>query len=259
MFVDSHCHLQSLEFSSPDESLETVLARAKGNGVDALLCVCIEGREFNTLCAIADAHDNIYVSYGTHPSYVAQNPVVAASLVQGSQSHPKCIALGETGLDYFYGKEPAQQTLQQNAFAEHIAAALQVKKSLIIHTRMAKDDTLGLLKEGQAEKVGGVMHCFTEDWDFAKACLDLGFYISFSGIITFKNAEVLREVVRRTPLDRLLIETDSPYLAPVPHRGKQNEPAYVKDVANMVAELKQVPVEAISEQTRDNFYRCFQI
>lgn len=259
MYIDSHCHLQSLEFASPDESIETAVVRARENGVVALLCVCIEEREFNTLCNIADTFDSIYISYGTHPSYVAENSVTKSTLIAGSQAHAKCIALGETGLDYYYGKESAQQKQQQEAFAAHIAAALEVQKPLIIHTRMAKDDTLGLLKEGQAEQVSGVMHCFTEDWDFAKACLDLGFYISFSGIITFKNAESLRDVVRKTPLDRLLIETDSPYLAPVPHRGKQNEPAYVKDVARLVAELKQLPVETVAEQTCNNFYRCFRI
>lgn len=259
MFIDSHCHLQSLEYPSPNESLATALTRAKEQGVETMLCVCIAGHEFERLCNIANVYDGIYISYGTHPSYVAEFPVSVADLVQVSQQHPKCIALGETGLDYHYGKELAQQAQQREAFQAHIAAALQVQKPLIIHTRMAKDDTLGLLREGQAERIAGVMHCFTEDWDFAKSCLDLGFFISFSGIITFKNADSLREVVKKMPLDRLLIETDSPYLAPVPHRGKQNEPAFVKDVAKKIAELRQIPLEALAEHTRNNFYRCFRI
>jgi TatD DNase family protein len=198
-------------------------------------------------------YPQVSISCGEHPLH--QTNVLDADLLLKLAADPAVVAVGETGLDYFYS--PESKSTQQQAFIAHIAVANQLQKPLIVHTRDAKADTLDILRQHQAERCGGVLHCFTEDWPTAKAALDLGFYISFSGIMTFRNADALRDVVRQVPLDRLLIETDSPYLAPVPFRGKTNQPAYVSAVAKAIAELHAVSVAELAKTTTDNFYRLF--
>lgn len=256
--IDSHCHLQSLDLTDFENDLDVVLSRAHESGVHKLLCVCIELEDTPKLKQMADQYSNLYISVGVHPNNEMNQKITADELIVQSK-HPACIAIGETGLDYYRIKDKEEITRQQQQFCEHIRASIVTSKPLIIHTRQAPEDTLRLMKEENASEVGGVLHCFTESWDMAKQALDLGFYISFSGIVTFKNAASLREVVKQVPLDRILIETDSPYLAPVPFRGKQNHPSLVTHVAEQVAELKGTTIEKIAEQTTDNFYQCFKV
>jgi TatD DNase family protein len=254
VLVDSHCHLDRLELDKLAMDLPAVLAAAKAQQVEHMLCVSVSLAEFPAMAALVAPYPQISVSCGEHPLH--QTDVLDAELLLKLAAQPAVVAVGETGLDYFYS--PDSKITQQEAFIAHIAVANQLQKPLIVHTRDAKADTLAILRQHQAERCGGVLHCFTEDWPTAKAALDLGFYISFSGIMTFRNADALRDVVRQVPLDRLLIETDSPYLAPVPFRGKTNQPAYVSAVAAAVAELRGLSVAELASVTTDNFYRLFK-
>lgn len=261
MHIDSHCHLCFPELSS---DIDGVLARMAAAGVEGALNVCVTLEEFPRVQALAQAHPNLWCSVGVHPDYPAGANDEAAPLEEPTvdrlvalSRQPKVVAIGETGLDYYRLKEPLDW--QRERFRVHIRAARATGKPLIIHTRSAADDTLRLMREEGAEAAGGVMHCFTETWEVARAALDLGFYISFSGIVTFKSATELQAVAQKVPLDRLLIETDSPYLAPVPYRGKTNEPAYVPHVAAKIAALRNVAADAIAERSADNFFRLFNV
>ena len=253
MFVDSHCHLAFPELSG---DLPGVLARMRAAGVEAALSVCTTLPEFPAVLATAAGHDNVYASVGVHPDSTGTPEPSVEALVDLARD-PKVVAIGETGLDYYRLTEPLDW--QRERFRVHIRAARACRKPLIIHTRSAAADTLRIMREEGAGEVGGVMHCFTETEEVARQALELGFHISFSGIVTFKNARELQATAAKVPLDRLLIETDSPYLAPVPHRGKSNEPAYVPHVAAKLAELQGVDVGAIATATTANFYRLFNI
>ena len=226
------------------------------NGVETALCVCVTLEDFSKVLALAERHDMLYASVGVHPDYPDIHEPGTDELVRLSQ-HPRVIAIGETGLDYYRLKGDLEW--QRQRFRTHIRAARQAQKPLIIHTRAAAEDTLRLMREEGAAEAGGVMHCFTEDWATARQALDLGFYISFSGIVTFRNALALKEVARQVPLDRMLIETDAPYLAPVPYRGKTNQPGWVKHVAEEIARLRSCSVIEIAEKTTCNFFKLFNI
>ncbi|WKE67383.1 YchF/TatD family DNA exonuclease [Gallaecimonas kandeliae] len=252
MLVDSHCHLERLKLAEGD-NLAAALERAKDRGIERFLCVCVTLEGFPTMMDAIRDFDEVAASCGVHP--LDQKEAQDLDRLFELSLDPKVVAIGETGLDYFYAPETAE--LQKASFRHHIRVARQRGLPLIIHTRDAKEDTLNILREEKAEEVGGVLHCFTEDLDMAQQAIELGFYISISGIVTFRNAEALREVVKALPLERLLVETDSPYLAPVPHRGKSNEPQFVRDVAEFVAKLKGVSLDELSEATTANFQRCF--
>lgn len=219
-----------------------------------MLCVCISEANKQAVLDIASSHPTVFASVGVHPSDVADDFPSVEELARWSD-HPKVVALGETGLDYYYSVERREQQLE--SFANHLQAGKQLNLPVIVHTRDAREDTLASIRQHGCTRSAGVLHCFTESWAMAKAALDLNYYISISGIVTFRNAEELREVVRRLPLDRLLVETDSPYLAPVPYRGKPNEPKFVRQVAEFVAELKGIRYEALVEHTGENFLRLF--
>ncbi|KTC66156.1 deoxyribonuclease belonging to the TatD DNAse family (plasmid) [Legionella adelaidensis] len=255
--IDSHCHLHTLDLHEFDNSMENVLHRARENGVQHFLCVCIELGELPSLHRLADQYHEISTSVGIHPNVEINEEPTVEALIALAQ-HRSCIAIGETGLDYYRTTESFAKEIQKIRFTAHIQAALHTNKPLIIHTRDAAEDTLSLMESEKAYDVGGVMHCFAENWEVAKRALDLNFYISFSGIVTFKNATQLQEVAKKVPADRMLIETDCPYLAPVPFRGKQNHPALVKYVAQSLAELRNETYEAVAAQTTENFYRCFK-
>jgi len=255
MFVDSHCHLDQLDLTAHHGNLEHALQAAKDAKVEHFLCVGITLENFPTLLKIAEQHNDVSVSVGAHPTELDAKDPTTQELIDLA-AHPKVVAIGETGLDY-YRIEANQIELQQQRFRRHIQAARETHKSLIIHTRQAQADTIRIMQEEQADTIGGVMHCFTETWEMAQAAMDLNFYISMSGIVTFKNATELQDVAKKVPLDRLLIETDSPYLAPMPYRGKPNEPAYVIHVAEKIAELRGLTVEEVARATTHNFYRCF--
>lgn len=254
MLTDSHCHLDRLDLSRSDNSLDVALDAAAERGVSRFLCVCISEANRQTVLDIAAKRDNIFASTGIHPCDVSEAVVSQQALTEWSQP-PKVVALGESGLDYYHSQDFIRQ--QQESFANHLAVGKEQKLPVIVHTREAKEDTLSLIAEHACRESSGVLHCFTEDWDMAKRAMDMNFYISISGIVTFRNAEALRDVVRQTPLDYLLVETDSPYLAPVPYRGKPNMPAYVREVAEYVAELKGMSYEALAEKTTDNFLKLF--
>ncbi|WP_298624342.1 TatD family hydrolase [uncultured Legionella sp.] len=258
MLVDSHCHLNSIDLADFNNDLSQVLAQAKNNGVGHLLTVCVELSDYPLLERIAAENPNINISAGVHPNIEMEIPVTKEMLCDLAKN-PSCIAIGETGLDYYRTLTDEAQEVQRERFRQHIRAALITSKPLIIHTRQAAEDTLLLMAEENAQNIGGVMHCFAEDMDIARRAIDLNFYISFSGIVTFKNAIALQEVARQIPLERMLIETDSPYLAPVPFRGKQNHPALVRHVAEAIAELRGMDFNEIAEITTDNFYKCFKI
>ncbi|HEY2257599.1 MAG TPA: TatD family hydrolase [Variovorax sp.] len=263
MFTDSHCHLSFPEFADQIPQIRAAMAAAQ---VDRALCICTTLEEFEQVHALAAAYDNFWASVGVHPDNEDITEPSVEDLVRRA-ARPKVIAIGETGLDYYQmeerkgGRSIADMEWQRERFRVHIRAARQTRKPLVIHTRDASADTLAILKEegedGGAGAAGGVFHCFTETAEVARAALDLGFHISFSGILTFKKAQDLREVAAFVPLSRLLIETDSPYLAPVPHRGKINNPSYVPFVAQQIATLRQLPVEAVAEATSNNFERLF--
>lgn len=219
------------------------------------LCISVNLREYPQVLAVADAYDNFFATVGVHPDYEDEPPLSVEQLVELA-SNPKVIGIGETGLDYF--RLTGNLEWQRDRFRTHIRAAIQAGKPLIIHTRSAAEDTLRIMREEQAALVGGVMHCFTESLDVARQAIEMGFYISFSGIVTFKNAVALKEVAKQVPLDRILVETDSPYLAPVPYRGKTNQPAYVKYVAEEVANLRGISYEELAKATTENFFRLFK-
>lgn len=252
LLVDSHCHLN---FDPLVSDLPAVLGRARDNGVGHMLCVSVTLEAFPQVRDLAGAHSNIYASVGVHPNEKAGRDPTVEDLT-GLAADPRIVAIGETGLDYY--RTAGTVDWQQERFRRHIRAAKATGKPLIIHTRDAAADTVRIMAEEGAGAAGGVMHCFTESWEVARAALDMNFYISFSGIVTFRNAEALRDVARRVPTDRLLVETDAPYLAPVPFRGKPNEPAYVRYVAECVAGLRGLPFEALAEQTTRNFFELFR-
>ncbi len=249
--IDSHCHLDRLALEKIGTDLDGVMALAKENGVEQMLCVSINIENFPEVLKISHCYSNIFASIGVHPSDDGEEPSVER-LIQLSDD-PKIIAIGETGLDYFYNEGDLEW--QRERFRVHIRTAIATGKPLIIHTREAEADTLAIMREEGADKIGGVMHCFTGSLAMAQQCLELGFYISFSGIVTFRNADELREVAKMVPEDRILIETDAPYLTPVPKRGKPNHPALVKHVAEHIAEQRGVSFEQIAEATSANF-RC---
>lgn len=250
MLVDSHCHLNFPEFSD----MSGVLQAMRDNGVGHALCIGVTLEKFPEVLAIAEAHDNIYATVGIHPDNEGVEEAGVDRLV-ALASHPKVVGIGETGLDYF--RLTGDLEWQRDRFRTHIRAAIEAGKPLVIHTRNAAADTLRIMREEGAERIGGVMHCFTESEAVAEAAMAMGFYISISGIVTFKNAAALKEVAKRIPLDRLLVETDSPYLAPIPFRGKTNQPAYVRYVAETIAELRGIPVPDVIEATTRNFFRLF--
>ena len=254
MLVDSHCHLDRLDLAPYDGDFSRFLSATRHAGVDAMLCVSIDLESYPAMLALVDDHEGIYVSVGVHPNDRDRHEPSPEELAELAR-HPKNVAIGETGLDYY--REEGDMSWQQDRFRRHIRAARLAHKPLIIHTRDAREDTIRILQEEGAEQVGGVLHCFTESWEMAQAGMALGFYVSFSGIVTFKNADALREVACRMPLERMLIETDSPYLAPVPYRGKPNEPKYVGKVCELIAGLRGIPVEQLAAITHDNFYRLF--
>lgn len=254
MIVDSHCHLDRLDLAAHQQTLPQIIANARKQGVAGMLCVCISEENKDAVLAIANEFDSVVASVGAHPSDV-KDQIHSVETLLAWASAPKVVALGETGLDYYYSADFA--SIQQESFKNHLIAGRQLKLPVIIHTRQAQQDTLALMRDHADFTSSGVMHCFTEDWAMAKAALDMNFYISISGIVTFKNASDLREVVKKIPLDRLLIETDSPYLAPIPYRGKSNIPQYVREVADFIADLKGVHKEALYKATSANFLRLF--
>lgn len=254
MLVDSHCHLDRLDLSAFNGSLASAIDAARHQGVQHMLCVCINIENFPAVIKIAEANEHITASVGVHPTEEECHEPSVDELVELA-SHPKVVAIGETGLDYYRSDDPEWQ---QERFRRHIQAAKIVNKPLIIHTREAREDTIAILQQEQAEQVGGVMHCFTETWQMAQQAMELGFYISFSGIVTFKNAKELQEVAQLVPLDKMLIETDSPYLAPVPYRGKTNQPAYVTYVCKKIAELRGISEEQVAQTTTQNFFELFK-
>ncbi len=252
MLIDSHCHLDYFE----PEEVDGVIAAASEQGVERIVSVCTDLQKLPFLFEIAAKYPNIYLTVGVHPSeQVAEEPTVE-QLVALAQNE-KVIGIGETGLDYHY--DYVAPTTQCQRFATHIQAAKELQKPLVIHMREASKDILDILKAENADQVGGIMHCFTETWDVAKKALDMNFYISFAGIITFKNADSVREVAKQVPIDKILVETDSPYLAPVPYRGKTNQPAYVHYVAKALTELKNIPYDALNKQIYANFSKLFSI
>ena len=258
MLVDSHCHLNFLDLTEFNQDIANVLAQARENDVQHFLSVCVELTDYPALEKLAAEYSNINISVGVHPNTEMDKPVTAQMLCDLA-ANPACIAIGETGLDYYRTHTEEAQEEQRDRFREHIKASLITSKPLIIHTRQAAEDTIKLMAEENAQNIGGVMHCFAESLDIAMQSIDLNFYISFSGIVTFKNAAALQEVARQVPLDRILIETDSPYLAPVPYRGKQNHPALVKHVAEAMAQLRGISYEEVAEITTQNFYKCFKL
>lgn len=248
--VDSHCHLDFPEFEG---KLGEVRAEMQANGVTHALCISVELPKFPKVLALAEAHDNFFASVGVHPDHEAES-VESARLVELARN-PKVVAIGETGLDYH--RLGGDLEWQRERFRTHIRAARECGKPLVIHTRDAAEDTLRIMREEKAGEVGGVMHCFTETQEVADGALALGFHISFSGIVTFKNAAQLKEVARNVPLDRILVETDSPYLAPVPHRGQTNRPGLVRHVAEEIARLRSVSLDEVAQATSANFFRVF--
>lgn len=254
MLIDSHCHLDRLDLTPFNGQLDGAVQYAGECGISHMLCVCIDLEHFDAVLAPAEKYDHIFASVGVHPNERDGEEPRVERLIALAENK-KVVAIGETGLDYF--RSEGDLEWQRDRFRTHIEASRKTNKPLIIHMRDATDDTLKVMHEESAGDVGGVMHCFVEDWDTAKRALDENFYISFSGIVTFKNAQALKEVAKKLPLDRMLVETDSPYLAPVPYRGKSNQPAYVKYVAEYIAELRNEPVNRICEKTSENFFTLF--
>lgn len=253
MLVDSHCHLDFPDF---EEDFDAVLERAAANDIRTILTICTHVTRFDRIAAIAEAHRDIWCSVGIHPHEAAGEPPVTGAQLAELAAHPKCIGIGETGLDYFYEHSPKAE--QQRNFRAHIEAARVTGLPLIVHARDADDDTIAILKEGSEEGAfPGVIHCFTAGPELARVAVELGLYISVSGIVTFKKAEELRETIASVPLDRLLVETDAPYLAPTPNRGKRNEPSFVRHTAGKVAEVKGVSRDELAAATTGNFFRLF--
>ena len=254
MLVDSHCHLEFPDFAAEQQA---VIDRARAAGIGHFLTICTRVHRFDEIAAVAEAHDDISCSLGTHPhSAEEEGDITTARLVELGQ-HPKVVAIGETGLDYFYDNSPRE--LQQEAFRRHIRAALELDMPVIVHTRDADEDTMRILREeGQGTGLTGVLHCFSSSPQLAGDAVEFGFHISFSGILTFKKAEELRETAKTVPLDRLLVETDAPFLAPIPQRGKRNEPAFVVHTAKVLAGLHNLEPTALGELTTRNFFGLFR-
>ena len=253
MLVDSHCHL---DFPELHADLPGVLSRMRDNGVTHALTISTTLETFPAVHAVAQAHANVWCSAGVHPDERRDGREVDLDELVAMGSGERVVAIGETGLDYY--RVEGDTEWQRERFRTHIRAARRLSKPLVIHTRAASEDTLRVMREEKASEVGGVMHCFTETWEVAQGAMELGFHISFSGIVTFKNAKDLKEVARRVPLERMLVETDSPYLAPVPHRGKPNQPAFVKHVAEEIATLRAITFDEVARATTDNFFRLFR-
>ncbi len=257
MLTDSHCHLDKIDLTPFDNQFSKMVDVAEEADVSQFLCVCIDTEHFQDVLKPAQQYSNIYCSVGVHPTHQDSYAPTVEELVELTQ-HQEVIAIGETGLDYFRCEDD-DMTWQHDLFRTHIRAAIKTQKPLIIHTRSAKEDTLRILAEENAQKVGGVMHCFAEDWETAQQAMKLNFYISFSGIVSFNSAKELQEVAKKVPEDRFLIETDSPWLAPVPKRGKPNQPAYVKHVAEKMADLRGCSYPHIAKVSTDNFNRLFEL
>jgi len=254
MFVDSHCHLDRLDLTPYDGELDLALKAARARGVHRFLAIATSLEDVPNLAEIARCHDDVDISVGLHPLHeVATEPDSEA--IQSCADRYGAVAIGETGLDFHYDSVPRET--QRRRFVSHLQAAYELELPVVIHTREARDETLALIRQHVDPKVGGVLHCFTEDLDMAREAVRSGFYISLSGIVTFASAEALRAIARQVPLDRLLIETDSPYLAPVPHRGRPNEPQWVVEVAECIARERDISVDEVAMQTRANFYRLF--
>ena len=253
MFIDSHCHL---DFPGLAENLPAVLELMRTNQVERALCVSVTLEDFPKVLELAETHAHLDASVGIHPDYEGAAAATVEELARLAR-HPRVVAIGETGLDYYRLKGDLEW--QRERFRTHIRAARECGKPLIVHTREAADDTLRIMREERAAEAGGVMHCFTETGAVARAAMDLGFSISFSGIVTFKNARALKEVARMVPLESMLIETDAPFLAPVPHRGKTNQPGYVRHVAEEIARIRDVALAQVAQQTTDNYKRIFNI
>jgi len=257
VLVDSHCHLDRLDLSRFEDGLQGVLKEAADLDVTQMLCVSIDMDNVHDVIDIARHHENVYASVGVHPTAEeAQGQETSVEMLVELADDPKVIAIGETGLDYYHCQ--GDMGWQHDRFRRHIEASRQTGKPLIIHTRDAKADTIRLMREEGAEKAGGVMHCFVEDMHTAEQAMEMGFYISFSGIVTFKNARDLQEVAKQVPLERMLVETDSPYLTPMPFRGKPNYPGYTRYVAEFIAELKGVELDEVATATTENFLRLFR-
>ena len=252
--VDSHCHLDRVDLTPYAGDFSRFVAATRAAGVEHMLCVSIDLESYPAMLSLVEDYPEISISAGVHPCDFDRREPGVDELV-ALASHPKNVAIGETGLDYY--RADGDLGWQRARFRTHIQAARLANKPLIIHTRDAREDTITILEEEGAAVVGGVMHCFTETWEMAQAALAMNFYISFSGIVTFKNASELRDVARRVPLDRLLIETDSPYLAPVPYRGKPNEPRHVVKVAELIADIRDLAVDQVVQQSADNYYHLF--
>ncbi|MFT2090895.1 TatD family hydrolase [Paraglaciecola sp. 2405UD69-4] len=253
MFVDSHCHLDRLDKNH--EQLTEVLQFARNRGVEHFLCVSVSVKDFPAMAETVVSFEDVSISCGVHPLH--QEDACSYDELLATAANEKVVAIGETGLDYFYSAETKE--VQLTSFIDHIKVANTLNKPLIIHTRDARKDTIDLLKEHKLPQTRGVLHCFTENWEMAQAAIELGMYISISGIVTFKTATELQEVVKKIPLDKLLIETDSPWLAPVPYRGKPNQPGFVREVGEFIANLKGVSVEELAAATTKNFYDLFAI
>ncbi len=254
-YIDSHCHLDMVDLTAYDNSIENLMTAIVNNGISHMLCVSVDLDRWHDMANLVAPFDNVSLSIGVHPGAIPANIPASHDTFAPMLSNPKVIAVGETGLDYHYGAE--HKIAQQASFVTQIDIAKTHRKPLIIHTRDARLDTINILTNEKAADIGGILHCFTENWEMAKKGLDLGFYISFSGIITFRNADELREVVAKTPLDRMLIETDAPYLTPVPYRGKPNQPGLVPFVAKTIADVKGISVEEVARITSQNFRELF--
>ncbi len=252
MFVDSHCHLDHLKLPDHQHRLDQELTRARTAGVSGFLCIGIDYDRFDLLLDIESRHADVWITIGEHP--LADNLAGQGDRLRHFAAHPRIVAVGETGLDYHYA--PAQAEVQRRSFAQHLAIAAELNKPVVVHSREAHRDTIDLIR-AHGGAAGGVLHCFTDSWHMAREALDLGFYISISGIVTFANASALRDVVKRVPLDRLLIETDSPWLAPVPYRGKPNTPVFLPRVAETVADLQGISVAELGRATSQNFFKLF--
>ncbi len=257
MLVDSHCHLDRVDLTPYQGDFKRLMEQTLDQGVGKILSVSINLEAYPAMLALVAAYPGISISVGVHPCEQAGEDPEIETLIELAR-HPKNVAIGETGLDY-YRSQNEDMAWQRERFRRHIRAARVLRKPLIIHTREARQDTIHIMREEKAEEVGGVMHCFTETWEMAKEAMAMNFYLSFSGILTFKNAQALKDVAAQTPMERILIETDAPYLAPTPFRGKPNEPRHVVRVAEQLAEIKNQPVENIIQQTHDNYCRLFGV
>jgi len=256
MLADSHCHLDRLDLLPFDNDLANAIKAANENGVEHFLCVAINSENHQAVLKIAEQYPNIHASVGVHPLYTKGESASVESLARVA-NHPKIVAIGETGLDYFYDAESKDQQLK--LFRTHVQAAVSVNLPIIVHTRDARKDTLDVLRSEGADKVGGVLHCFTESMAMAEEAMAMGFYVSFSGIVTFNNASELREIAKQIPLNRILVETDSPYLTPKPYRGKPNSPMYVSEVAKLIAQLRGIDYAEFCHLTTQNYFNLFKI